>query len=584
MSLIVGIDLGTTNSVASVYLNGEIKIVINDMGEIITPSVVYINENNEVLVGQKAKNLRMLHPDNTISSIKRLMGTNHVFKIGGREYTPEQISAFILKHIKELTEKFVGEEINDAVITVPAYFNDNQRKATIDAGRIAGFNVRRIINEPTASCLAYGLNKNNFDGIVLVYDFGGGTFDVSILDVGEGVYNVISTCGDNKLGGMDLDQALVEVVCENFFKDFGIDLHQDKFAIQKLYEECEKAKIFLSTYDKTRITIPFISANKKGPLHLDYEITRKDFEDIIKNYVDYTIQIVEKAIHDANLELDSIDKVLLVGGSSNIPLVKEKLKELFGAKIDNSINPSECVSIGASIQGAILNKEIDDIVLVDVIPISLGVEVEGNLFIPIINRNTPIPAENNRLFTTIKDNQRSVEINVYQGERKVCSENIYLGKLILENIKEAKAGEPKIRVFFSIDVDGKLEVKAYDEDTKVEQSIKFDSYRKLTKEEVDKLIENAKKFEQQDLYFESLIKTKTKIKVLKEKLKDYISEIKIKDEIMNEIKFLFEDIENNIDTNDLNKLKDLYGSLIYYCDELSFEKEKYISEGLLKED
>jgi len=481
MSLIVGIDLGTTNSVASVYLNGEIKIVINDMGEIITPSVVYINENNEVLVGQKAKNLRMLHPDNTISSIKRLMGTNHVFKIGGREYTPEQISAFILKHIKELTEKFVGEEINDAVITVPAYFNDNQRKATIDAGRIAGFNVRRIINEPTASCLAYGLNKNNFDGIVLVYDFGGGTFDVSILDVGEGVYNVISTCGDNKLGGMDLDQALVEVVCENFFKDFGIDLHQDKFAIQKLYEECEKAKIFLSTYDKTRITIPFISANKKGPLHLDYEITRKDFEDIIKNYVDYTIQIVEKAIHDANLELDSIDKVLLVGGSSNIPLVKEKLKELFGAKIDNSINPSECVSIGASIQGAILNKEIDDIVLVDVIPISLGVEVEGNLFIPIINRNTPIPAENNRLFTTIKDNQRSVEINVYQGERKVCSENIYLGKLILENIKEAKAGEPKIRVFFSIDVDGKLEVKAYDEDTKVEQSIKFDSYRKLTK-------------------------------------------------------------------------------------------------------
>jgi len=584
MSLIVGIDLGTTNSVASVYLNGEIKIVINDMGEIITPSVVYINENNEVLVGQKAKNLRMLHPDNTISSIKRLMGTNHVFKIGGREYTPEQISAFILKHIKELTEKFVGEEINDAVITVPAYFNDNQRKATIDAGRIAGFNVRRIINEPTASCLAYGLNKNNFDGIVLVYDFGGGTFDVSILDVGEGVYNVISTCGDNKLGGMDLDQALVEVVCENFFKDFGIDLHQDKFAIQKLYEECEKAKIFLSTYDKTRITIPFISANKKGPLHLDYEITRKDFEDIIKNYVDYTIQIVEKAIHDANLELDSIDKVLLVGGSSNIPLVKEKLKELFGAKIDNSINPSECVSIGASIQGAILNKEIDDIVLVDVIPISLGVEVEGNLFIPIINRNTPIPAENNRLFTTIKDNQRSVEINVYQGERKVCSENIYLGKLILENIKEAKAGEPKIRVFFSIDVDGKLEVKAYDEDTKVEQSIKFDSYRKLTKEEVDKLIENAKKFEQQDLYFESLIKTKTKIKVLKEKLKDYISEIKIKDEIMNEIKFLFEDIENNIDTNDLNKLKDLYDSLIYYCDELSFEKEKYISEGLLKED
>lgn len=581
MSYILGIDLGTTNSVASIYLNGEVKIVLNDLGEKVTPSVVYINEEGEVLVGQKAKNLKLLHPDNTISSVKRLMGTNHIYKIGNNEYTPEQISSYILKYLKDCASKFIGEEINDAVITVPAYFNDNQRKATIDAGKIAGLNVRRIINEPTSSCLAYGLSKRNFDGIVLVYDFGGGTFDVSILDVGEGVFNVISTCGDNKLGGIDFDKCIVEVVCNNFLNDYGIDLHEDKFAMQKLYEECEKAKISLSNYEKVKITIPFISANKKGPLHLDYELTRKDFEEMISEYVDYTIKLVQKAIADANLTLESIDKVLLVGGSSNIPLIKNKLNDLFGKKIDYSISPDECVSIGASIQGAILNREVEDVVLVDVIPISLGVEVEGNLFVPIINRNTPIPAENSKIFTTIKNNQKAVEINVYQGERRICSENIYLGKFTLENIRDAKAGEPKIRVIFSIDVDGVLEVKAYDEDTKAEQSIKIDSYRKLTKEEIDNIIEKAREFEDRDLYYENLIKTKNKIKYLKEKLEEHIKQINIDKDMLNEINFLFEDIENYINSDDLGKLKDIYNNLIYYCDELSFQKEKFISEGLL---
>ncbi|MCX8058856.1 MAG: molecular chaperone DnaK [Spirochaetes bacterium] len=584
MGKILGIDLGTTNSVASIYYNGEVKLILNEFGEKITPSVVYINENGEILVGSRAKNMRLLHPDNTISSVKRLMGTNHIFKIGDCEYSPEQISSYILKYLKDAASNYIGEDIFEAVITVPAYFNDNQRKATIDAGKLAGLEVKRIINEPTASCLAYGLSKKNFNGIVLVYDFGGGTFDVSILDIGEGVYNVISTCGDNKLGGIDFDKSIVEVVCQNFLDDTGIDLHEDRFAMQKLYEECEKAKISLSTLEKVRITIPFISANKKGPLHLDYELTRKDFEEMISQHVDYTIKLVEKAILDANLELTSIDKVLLVGGSSNIPLVKERLSNLFGNKIDFSIKPDECVSIGASIQGAILNHEVEDVVLVDVIPISLGVEVEGNLFVPIINRNTQIPAENSKIFTTIKDGQKAVEINVYQGERKVCSENIYLGKFTLENIREAKAGEPKIRVIFSIDVDGKLEVKAFDEDTKAMQAIKIDSYRKLTKEEIDKIIEKAREFEDKDLYFESIVRTKTKIKSLKQKLEEHLKQINIDKEMYNEINFLFEDIEKYIEGDDINKLKDIYNNLVYYCDELSFQKEKFISEGLLKED
>ncbi len=583
MSYILGIDLGTTNSVCSVYEYNETKILENSEGERLTPSVVFIKSLDEIIVGNKAKNQRVLHPDKVLQSVKRYMGTDYEYDIDGRKYSPEEISAFILKKIKKDCENKLCQNINEAIITVPAYFNDNQRKATINAGKIAGFDVKRIINEPTSSAISYGL-ASNYEGTVLVYDLGGGTFDVSILDIGDGVFNVVSTAGNNKLGGIDFDKKLVEEIVKKFKQDTKINLEDDKFALQKLYEEVEKCKKSLSENTISEINIPFISANDKGPIHLNYEISRDFFETLIDKSIEETIELTDKALSDASIDENEIEKVLLVGGSTRIPLVRRKLENKFRNKIEKNINPDECVAIGAAIQGAIILKKIDDIVLVDVTPLSLGIEVDGGLFVPIIKRNSPIPIESKKLFTTISDNQKMVEINVYQGERKVCRENIYLGKFTLTNIPLLPAGEPKIDVVFSIDVNGMLVVTAVDRETKINQQIKIDSLRKVSQDKINQIIKASNEFDLSDKRFEDIIITRNKVKMISKSLNTYIEKNKIDDGLKNEILLYLKDVDNNIETNEIDKLRDMYQSVSSYYDELNYQEDMYISEKLLKGD
>lgn len=584
MGKIIGIDLGTTNSVVAIYEFDEASVIFNSENEKLTPSVVYIDETGKIRVGKNAKNQAVLNPDRTIRSVKRFMGTDKVFEINGRKYTPEEISAMILKKLKKDAERYLNEKIEDAVITVPAYFNDNQRKATIDAGKLAGLNVKRIINEPTASTLSYGLNRKDFDGYIMVYDLGGGTFDVSILDIGDGVFSVVATSGDNQLGGIDFDNRLLDLIVEKFKQENKIDLKEDKFAMQKLIEEVEKTKILLSDKEEALINIPFITANKKGPIHLKYKIDRKDFENLIEDLVNNTLKLVNKTLDEANLEKEDIKKVLLVGGSTKIPMIKSKLENMFPGKVESKIDPEECVALGAAIQGAIINKDVENLVLVDVIPLSLGIEVDGGLFVPIIERNTSIPTDNTKTFTTIVDNQKQVEINVYQGERKVCKENIYLGKFTLSGIRKAKAGEPQIKVKFAIDVNGILKVSAYDVDTKVKHEIIIDSVRRLTQEEVQRLINLARENEIGDKFFEEIVKTRNSVKQLYNKLKNELKEKEIEYDLEREIKMVFEQVKEDIEKDDIDKLRDLYESLKYYEDELEIRKQEIIQDQLLRGD
>lgn len=495
MGKIIGIDLGTTNScMAYLREGGEVDIIPNSNGGRITPSVVSFMENREIVVGEAAKNQAVLNSEKTISSIKREMGTNYKVNIDGKEYTPQEISAIILKKLKRDAEEYFGEPVTEAVITVPAYFSDAQRQATKDAGRIAGLNVKRIINEPTAAALAYGLDKEE-DQTVLVYDLGGGTFDVSILEItsieGEKTVEVKSTNGINRLGGDDFDEILIDYIIESFKKENKIDLSKDKMAYQAIKNSAEKCKIELSEAKKSRITIPFISANENGPLHIDMEITRARFESLIEEMIEKTIEPIKQALTDADLEEDDIDKVILVGGSTRIPLVQETLKNIFKAEIYKGVNPDEVVAKGAAIQGGVLSQDIKGIVLVDVTPLTLGIETDGGIVTPIIQRNSTIPVTETKMFTTVADNQDSVEIIVTQGERTLAKDNIILGKFELTNIRKAGKGEPRIEVKFDIDVNGILNVSATDTFTGSSQEIVISSRNSLAEEEIERMIKEA---------------------------------------------------------------------------------------------
>lgn len=582
MELVLGIDLGTTNSACAVFEYGEITMIPNDEGEYLTPSAVLINSMDSFIVGKKAKNQKILYPDDVITEVKRFMGSEKRYFVKNKEFSPTEISSYILKKLKEDAEARLQQKITKAVITVPAYFNEIQRKATFEAGKLAGLDVIRIINEPTASCLAYGYGKENVNKLVLVYDLGGGTFDVSLVEINQGMFNVIATSGDNMLGGIEFDNLIVNDILKQFKSKTGKDLKEDKFAMFKIYDAAEKAKIALSSEKETSILIPFISANEKGPLHLEYKLTREDFEQMIDKYVSYTIDLVKKVIEDSNLNISDIDSVVLVGGSTKIPLIQLRLANLFGNKIEKSIDPDQVVSIGAALQGAVIEGSISDIVLVDITPLSLGVEITGGLFVPVIDRNTKIPCENSKMFTTIVDNQKVVEINIYQGERKICSENFKLGTFILNNIRKAKAGEPRIKVTFSLDVNGILTVSAQDIDTKVYQQITIDaSTKELKLSDIQKIIASSRTFEKEDIEFEEKQKLRSNLRSLKNMVNEKVQMSKFPLEISNEIKELINEIDLNISTANYEKLKNYYEALAYYNDEIDYAEQKFLMKGLL---
>ena len=489
MSKIIGIDLGTTNSCVSVIEGGEPVVITNPEGNRTTPSVVAFKDG-ETIVGEAAKRQAITNP-NTISSIKRHMGEKYTVDVDGKKYTPQEISAKILQYLKSYAEGYLGETVNKAVITVPAYFTDAQRQATKDAGRIAGLEVERIINEPTAAALAYGVDKTDQDKTIMVFDLGGGTFDVSILELGGGVFEVVATSGDNHLGGDDFDNAIANYIVEEFKKANGIDLSQDKMAMQRIKEESEKAKKELSTTQQTHISMPFISANESGPLHIDMDLTRAKFDELTKDLVQRTLKPVQDALKDAGLTKNDIDEIILVGGSTRIPAVQELIKKELGKEPNKSVNPDECVAMGAAIQGGVLAGDVEDLVLLDVTPLSLGLEVMGGLYDVVIERNTTIPTTKTKVYSTAVDNQPSVDIHVLQGERKMAADNKTLGRFQLTDIPPAPRGVPQIEVSFNIDANGIVNITAKDKGTGKEQSITITSDTNLSEEEIEKMIKDA---------------------------------------------------------------------------------------------
>ena len=490
MSKVIGIDLGTTNSVVAVMEGGEPTVITNQEGSRLTPSVVGFSKNGERLVGQLAKRQAVSNPDRTISSIKRHMGTDYRVTIDDKKYSPEEISAMILQKLKADAEKYLGETVSQAVITVPAYFSDSQRQATKDAGKIAGLEVLRIINEPTAAALAYGIDKSE-DHTVMVYDLGGGTFDVSILDVGDGVFEVKATNGDTHLGGDDFDQRIIDWMVDEFKKAEGIDLSADRMAMQRLREAAEKAKIELSGVMTTNINLPFITAGADGPKHLDMDLSRAKFEEMTADLVERTMGPTRQAMSDAGLSASDINKVILVGGSTRIPAVQEAIKKFMGKEPHRGVNPDECVAVGAAIQAGVLAGEVKDVLLLDVTPLSLGIETAGGIFTRMIDRNTTIPTSKSQIFSTYSDNQPSVDIHVLQGERDMAADNKTLGRFELSGIPLAPRGVPKIEVTFDIDANGIVNVKAKDLGTGKEQKITITSSGTLDKDEVDRLVKEA---------------------------------------------------------------------------------------------
>ncbi len=497
MSKIIGIDLGTTNSCVSVIEGGEPVVIANAEGARTTPSVVGFTKTGERLVGQVAKRQAITNPERTISSIKRHMGSDYKVAIDDKDYNPQQISAMILAKLKADAEAYLGESVSEAVITVPAYFNDSQRQATKDAGTIAGLNVRRIINEPTAAALAYGADKDD-DQKIMVYDLGGGTFDVSIIEVGDGVTQVLATNGDTHLGGDDFDQRIIDWMAEEFQKENGIDLRSDKMAAQRLKEAAEKAKIELSGVPTTAINLPFITADATGPKHLDMTLTRAQFDKMTADLVERTMVPVRKAMQDAGLRASELSKVLLVGGSTRIPAVQEAVKKEMGSEPFKGINPDECVAIGAAIQGGVLNKEVGGILLLDVAPLSLGIETLGGVCTKIIERNTTIPTKKSQIFSTAADNQPSVEVNVLQGEREMAADNKSLGMFKLDGIPAAPRGVPQIEVTFDIDANGIVHVSAKDLGSGKEQSITITASTNMSKDDIDKAVREAEQFASED--------------------------------------------------------------------------------------
>jgi len=585
MGKIIGIDLGTTNSCFAVIEGGGPNVITNKEGNRTTPSVVAFTKDKQTLVGQSAKRQGVTNPENTIFSAKRFIGrmykevkndvSNLPFKISegknkevmikanGKEYAPAQISAMILQNIKVTAEEYLGSDVSDAVITVPAYFNDSQRQATKDAGTIAGLNVKRIINEPTAAALAYGLDKKNKDQKIAIYDLGGGTFDISILEIGDGVFEVKSTNGDTQLGGDDFDDVIVNWLAAEFNKSDGVDLKKDPMALQRLKESAEKAKCELSTSTQTEINLPFITADDTGPKHLNLNLNRAKFENLIADLVKKTVEPCNIALKDAGVQPNDIDEVILVGGSTRIPIVQKTVKDLFGKESNKSVNPDEVVAIGAAIQGGVLGGEVDDILLLDVTPLTLAIETLGNIATPMINANTTIPTKKSETFSTATDNQPSVPVHVVQGERKFAKDNKSLGQFMLNDIPPAPRGTPQIEVTFDIDSNGILNVTAKDKATGKEQSIKIEASSGLTEEEIDKMKREAEANEKEDNLKKEAIEVKNNAENLIYQTDKQLKEFqdKLKKEDYDQINSKLTELKDCKDSNDTEKIKSTMESL-----------------------
>ena len=558
MGKVIGIDLGTTNSCVAVLEGGEPVVIANAEGNRTTPSVVGFAKNGERLVGETAKRQAITNPERTISSIKRYMGTDHTVEIDGKKYTPQDISAMILAKLKTDAESYLGEKVTEAVITVPAYFTDSQKQATKDAGKIAGLEVKRIINEPTAASLAYGLDKDDSQHKILVYDLGGGTFDVSILELGDGVFEVLATNGNNKLGGDDFDEAVLNFMADSFAKENGVDLRNDKMAMQRLKEAAEKAKKELSSAQTTNINLPFITVNENGPLHMNMDLTRAKFDLLTADLVNKTIEPMKKAMADAGVGNSDLSKVILVGGSTRIPAVQEAVKKITGKEPFKGINPDECVAIGAAIQAGVLTGEVNDVLLLDVTPLSLSIETLGGVATKLIERNTTIPTKKSQVFSTAADNQTAVDIHVMQGEREMASGNTTLGRFQLTGIPPAPRGIPQIEVTFDIDANGIVNVSAKDMGTGKEQSITITSSTKLSDDEIQAKVKEAEQYAAEDKKRKEEVEIRNRAETLVYETEKNMKELEgsLSEDEKNDINAAKEELSKALEANNIDDIKD----------------------------